>query len=230
MRVSMDAAEIGSEGKQGGSMTPKQHYYELAAGTVIKNLRKRQMEGFYVPDKAGAVRKALELMPVGAQVGWGGSQTLGQLSLMAALKQEDYVLIDRAEAKTQEEQREMKKRLFTCDFFLMSTNAVTLDGLLVNIDGHGSRVAYLCHGPEHVLVFAGMNKLAPDVDAGIKRARNLAAPPNNVRLGTGTPCTLTGKCSDCLDKHTICCQFVVTRFCADPGRIKVILVGEELGF
>ena len=211
-------------------MTPKQQYYELVAGTLIKNLLKRQMEGYYCPDRESAVLKALELMPRGASIGWGGSQTLGQIGLMEAIQHQDYRLFDRTAAGTPEEQRAMKASLFTCDWFLMSTNAITLDGLLINIDGHGSRVAYLCYGPEHVLVFAGMNKLAPDLDSGIKRARNLAAPPNNVRLQTGTPCTLTGRCSDCLHAKSICCQFVVTRFCVIPGRIKVSLIGEELGF
>lgn len=211
-------------------MTPKQRYYELAAATVIHQLEKRQMQGFYCPDKESAVRLALELMPGGSSVGWGGSQTLLQTGLLDALRQGNHPLFDRATAKTPEEQREMKRNLFTCGTFLMSANAITLDGLLINIDAYGSRVAYLCHGPDQVLVIAGMNKLAPDLDTGLARARNQAAPPNNLRLDTGTPCTKTGKCSDCLSPRTICCQFVVTRFCAVPGRIKVLLVGEELGY
>ncbi|HPY93857.1 MAG TPA: lactate utilization protein [Clostridia bacterium] len=211
-------------------MTPKQRYYELAASGIIKNLAKRQMEGYYCKDRETAVKKALELLPRGASVGWGGSQTLGQLGLMEALQEGGYQLLDRGTAKTREERQAMKARLFTCDVFLMSTNAITLDGQLINIDAYGSRVAYLCHGPEQVFVFAGMNKMAADLDAGIKRARNLAAPPNNVRLETGNPCTHTGFCNDCLSSGTICCQFVVTRYNATPGRIKVFLVGEELGY
>ncbi|NLW21202.1 MAG: LUD domain-containing protein [Clostridiales bacterium] len=211
-------------------MTPKQRYYELAASGIIKNLAKRQIEGYYCADRQAAVKQALALLPKGASVGWGGSQTLGQLGLMEALEAGGYELIDRGTARTPQEQQAMKARLFTCDAFLMSTNAITLDGLLINIDAYGSRVAYLCHGPGMVLVFAGMNKMAPDLDAGIKRARNLAAPPNNLRLDTGNPCTHTGFCNDCLSRGTICCQFVVTRYNAIPGRLKVILVGEELGY
>lgn len=211
-------------------MTPKQKYFELAANTVIKNLNKRQMEGYYCKDRAAAVKKALELIPEGSTVGWGGSQTLAQLGMFEELGARPYTLLDRATAKTPEETRKMKQALFTCGTFLMSANAITLDGLLINIDGQGSRVAYLCHGPEQVLVFAGMNKLASDLDSGLARARNHAAPPNALRLGLNTPCTVSGKCSDCLSEKTICCQFVVTRYNATPGRIKVFLVGEELGY
>lgn len=211
-------------------MTPKQTYYKLVADTTIKNLKKRQIEGFYCPDKQSAVKLALELMPKGASIGWGGSQTLGELGLFDALQQADYQLIDRKTAVTPQEKKEMKKQLFTADFFLMSANAFTPDGILINIDAYGSRVAYLCHGPETVLLFVGMNKLAPDVDTGVKRARNLAAPANNVRLDTGNPCTHTGKCNDCVNEKTLCCQFVITRYNATPGRVKVILVGEELGY
>lgn len=211
-------------------MTPKQRYYHLAATGIIKNLAKRQMEGYYCPDKESAITQALALLRPGSSIGWGGSQTLGQLGLMDALKAGDYQLIDRTTATTPGQRKEMKRALFTCDTFLMSTNAITLDGQLINIDGYGSRVAYLCHGPEQVLVFAGMNKLAADVDSGLLRARNLAAPPNNIRLDTGNPCTHTGSCNNCLSSSTICCQFVITRYSAEPGRIKVILVGEELGY
>jgi len=142
-------------------MTPKQKYFELAANTVIKNLNKRQMEGYYCPDRAAAVKKALELIPEGSTIGWGGSQTLPQLGIFEELSARPYTLLDRSTAKTPEETRKMKQALFTCDTFLMSTNAITMDGLLINIDAYGSRVAYLCHGPEQVLVLTGMNKLAP---------------------------------------------------------------------
>lgn len=211
-------------------MTPKQRYFKLIAETTIKSFAKRQIEAFYCEDKESAVQKALELMPQGSSIGWGGSQTLGQLGLMDRIAQGGYTLYDRLSAKTPEAVREMKRDLFTCDYFLMSTNAFTPDGHLVNMDGTGNRVAYLCYGPQNVLVFAGMNKLAPDLESAITRVRQYAAPVNNVRLDTGMPCTHNGKCSDCTHEKTVCCQLVITRFSAAPGRIKVILVGDELGF
>lgn len=210
-------------------MTPKQQFYDLAAKTLIKNLEKRGMEGYFCPDKQSAVQKALELMAKGSSIGWGGSLTLTETGLIDALKSGDYKVIDRAQYKTREEVQQLKRELITCDYFLMSTNAISMDGQLVNIDGTSNRVAYLCYGPEHVIILASMSKLAPDLDSAVSRARHLAAPPNNLRLKINNPCTLTGKCSDCLTETTICCQFVITRFSKPKGRIKVILIGEEAG-
>lgn len=210
-------------------MTPKQQFYDLAAKTLIKNLEKRGMEGYFCPDRQSAVQKALELMPKGSSIGWGGSMTLTEAGLIDAVKAGDYKVIDRTQYKTKEEVQQLKRELITCDYFLMSTNAISMDGQLVNIDGTANRVAYLCYGPENVIILASMNKLAPDLDSALSRARHLAAPPNNVRLKIGNPCTLTGKCSDCLSDTTICCQFVITRFSKPKGRIKVILIGEEMG-
>ncbi len=211
-------------------MTVKQKYYENTANTIIANLKKRQMEGYYCPSGADAVKKALELMPEGSSIGWGGAMTLQEIGLMDAIKGGRYRLIDRDSAKTPEESRRIFAEIFGCDFFLMSTNAITLEGELVNIDGRGNRVASLCFGPENVLVIAGMNKVAPDLDSAILRARNIAAPLNTVRLNKTTPCTVSGRCGDCYKPDCICSQFVVTRRSGTPGRIKIILVGAELGY
>ena len=211
-------------------MTPKKQYYENISNTIIKGLEKRQMEGYYCPDCESAVKKALELMPEGASIGWGGSMTLTEVGLMDAIKKGSYEIIDRDTAKTPEEQRKIYGQICCSDFFLMSTNAITVDGELINIDGRGNRVAFLCYGPENVIVFAGMNKVVTDVEAGFQRARNIAAPPNTVRLNKKTPCAMTGKCGDCFSPDCICSQFVVTRRSGVPNRIKVILVGEELGY
>ncbi len=210
-------------------MTYQQEFYELAAKTLIKNLDRRGMEGYYCPDIASAVQKALELIPKGASVGWGGSVGIVNSGLVAAVKEGDYRVIDRALAKTREEQQQVKRDLITCDVFLMGTNAISMDGQLVNIDGTGNRVAYLCYGPENVIILASMNKVAADLDSAMSRARNQAAPPNNIRLQTGNPCTITGKCSDCFNATTICSQFVITRYSKPKGRVKVILIGEPLG-
>jgi len=211
-------------------MTPKKAYYERVAKTLIKNMERRQMEAYYCEDCAAAVQKVLELMPHGSSVAWGGSVTLTESGLMDALDPNLYNIIDRATAKTKEEQRELYGRICGCDYFLMSTNAMTLDGELINIDGRGNRVAFLCYGPEHVIVLAGLNKLAPDLDSALKRVQNVAAPPNTIRLKLNTPCAATGRCGDCYGPDSICSSIVITRRSQLPNRIKVVLVGEELGF
>lgn len=177
-------------------MTPKQRYYENAAETIIKNLKKRRMEGFYCATKEEAVKKALELMPEGSSIGWGGSMTLEESGLMEAVRSAEYEIIDRDKARTEEERKEVFAKIVNCDYFLMSTNAITLDGELVNIDGRGNRISFM-FWPEHVLVLAGMNKVVTDVDSGIKRVHDIASPANTVRLNKDTPCAKTGRCGNC---------------------------------
>ena len=207
----------------------KKKYYENIANTIIKNFKKRQIEGYYCNDKNAAVEKALELIPKGASAGWGGSKTLIETGLLDAIQQ-DYKIIDRDKATNLEEQRKCYGEICCSDFFLMSTNAITLDGELINIDGRGNRVAFLCYGPQNVLILTGMNKVVTDVESGLKRVRNIASPPNAIRLNRKTPCAITGKCEDCYSPDCMCGQFVITRFCLIPNRIKVILIGEELGY
>lgn len=209
---------------------PKEKYYENVANTIIKNMEKRQIEGYYCPDKESALKKALELIPKGSSIGFGGSVTLSETGLMDAIQNGNYKVINRELAKTAEEQRKIYGEICCSDFFLMGTNAITLDGELINIDGRGNRVAFLCYGPENVLILAGMNKVVTDIDSGFKRVRNIASPPNAVRLNKKTPCAITGKCENCYSPDCICGQFVVTRRSGIPNRIKVILIGEELGY
>ena len=211
-------------------MTPKQLSYEKTAATIIKNLAKRQMEGYYCPDSASAVQKALSLMPEGSSIAWGGSMSLIDSGLMAAVKSGSYQIIDRDRAKTPEEMKKLYAEVVCSDYFLMSTNAITMDGELINIDGRGNRVAFLCYGPSNVLILAGMNKVVSDVPSGFKRVRDIATPPNTTRLNKNTPCAVTGRCENCFSPDCICSQFVMTRRSGIPGRIKVILVGEELGY
>jgi len=211
-------------------LLPKQKYYENVANTIIKNLSKRQIEGYYCKDKESAVKKALELIPKEASVSWGGSMTLTETGLMDAIKNGEYKLIDRDAATNLEEQRKIYGEICMSDVFLMSTNAITLDGELINIDGRGNRVAFLCYGPQSVVILVGMNKVVTDVESGLKRVRDIASPPNTVRLNKKTPCAITGKCEDCYSPDCICGQFVVTRRSGVPNRIKIILIGEELGY
>ncbi|MBQ6992554.1 MAG: lactate utilization protein [Clostridia bacterium] len=209
---------------------PKKKYYENIANTIIKNMEKRQIEGYYCPDSTSALKKALELIPKGSSIGWGGSMTLTEIGLMDAIQNGDYKIINRDIAKTPEEQRKIYGEICCADYFLMSTNAITLDGELINIDGRGNRVSFLCYGPQNVLILTGINKIVTDIDAGLKRARDIAAPPNTVRLNRKTPCSITGKCENCYSPDCICSQFVVTRRSGVPNRIKVIIIGEELGY
>lgn len=211
-------------------MSPKAIANQNLANTIIKNMAKRNMEGYYCATSAEAVEKALSLMPEGSSVTWGGSMSIIECGLMDAVKTGKYEIIDRDLAKTPQEVREMYAKQVMADYYLMSTNALTMNGELVNIDGRANRVSCLCWGPQNVIIIAGMNKVATDVEDAIKRARNIAAPANTVRLNRNTPCTQTGKCENCYSPDCICSQFVVTRRSGVPNRIKVILVGEELGY
>ena len=211
-------------------MTPVDMNHLNAAQTIIKGLQKRQMEGYYAQTAREAVQTALSLMPEGSSVGWGGSMSLSESGLMDALKEKDLRIIDRALAVTPEEKQELSRQLITADTFLMSTNAITMDGELFNIDGNGNRLCYLLFGPRQVIVLCGMNKVVPDMDSAVARARNMAAPPNCVRLNRKTPCSQTGRCENCFSADCICSQFVYTRRSGTPGRIKVILCGEALGY
>ncbi|MCI8596823.1 MAG: LUD domain-containing protein [Lachnospiraceae bacterium] len=211
-------------------MTPKKQYFENVAKTIIANLEKRQMEGYYCEDSEAAVKKVLEMIPEGASISWGGTMTMTETGMMAALEKGSYTLIDRMLAKTPQERKELYAKAVCADYYFMSTNAITLDGELVNIDGFGNRVACLCAGPDYVMILAGMNKLVSTVEEGHDRVRNIAAPMNSVRLNKNTPCFTKGRCFECLSPECLCSQIVVTRRSHVPGRIKVFLIGEELGY
>ena len=215
---------------------PKQTFYKNQAETIIKNLAKRKMQGFYCENVEDAKKKLVELLAQSGDntsskktVGYGGSMTLDENGFKDAVKAAGHELIIRENYKTAEELKECKSKLVNADAFLMSTNAITLDGELVNIDGRGNRVSFLIYGPESVIIIAGMNKVVSNVEDGVRRVRNVATPPNCVRLNCKTPCAVTGKCGECFG-DSICCQFVVTRMSRVPDRIKVILVGQELGY
>ena len=203
---------------------------EITAQSIIKNLKKRNMQGFYCKTKEDALKKVLELIPEQSSIGYGGSVTLEQTGILNALKNGNYKVIEREKYNTPELQRELSGKIAMSDFFLMSTNAMSMDGELVNIDGRGNRVCYLIYGPQNVIVVAACNKIQTDLDGAIKRPRNVAAPPNCIRLNKNTPCIKNGHCNDCFSPDCICSQFVVTRRSSVPDRIKVILVGENLGY
>ncbi len=209
----------------------KRQAWKNQAQTMIQNLEKRNMEGYFAETKEEAVSLIMErfLTPV-TSVCFCGSMTLTESGLMDALRQSDCIVYDRAAAKTPEETRDMKANMINSDYFLMSTNAITIDGELINMDGFANRVSFLCYGPAYVIVLAGMNKVVSGVEDGVRRVRDMASPPNTVRLNKNTPCAKTGRCGDCYSEDCICSQLVITRRSSVKNRIKVILVAEELGY
>ena len=211
-------------------MSYKTQSYANTAVSVIKNLEKRNMSGYYCETAKEARELVKQLIPAQATVTNGGSETLEETGIMELIQSPDYQFIDRTAAKTPEESRMLYGKIVTADYFLTSANAITLDGELINVDGNGNRVACLIQGPSHVLVIAGMNKVVPTQEDGIRRVRNIAAPPNAIRVGAQTPCTKTGLCNDCQSPDCICCHTVITRHSRHKGRISVILIGEEYGF
>ena len=210
-------------------LAPMKTQHDKSGPTLVKAMKKRQFDAYYCSTADEAVEKVLELIPAGDVVSWGGVATVDELGIKERLRHRGQPVIDRDTARTPEERMAMLHQALTCDTFLMSSNAISEDGQLVNIDGMGNRVAALCFGPKQVIVVAGMNKVAADLDGAIARARHIAAPANAQRFNGKTPCSANGQCADCTSPDCICAQMVVTRFCKVPGRIKVVLVGEELG-
>ena len=200
---------------------------KLLAEKVIKGLASRNMQGYYAATKEEALSLALTLIPRGATVTMGGGMSVVEIGLKDALKAGDYRFIDRADYANP---REAMLLAYDADVFLASTNAMTEDGILVNIDGNANRVSALAFGPKKVILVVGMNKITPDQDSAMKRARSVAAPINAQRFGLNTPCSKTGACADCKSADTICCQFLITRYSRHAGRIHVILVGDNLGY
>ena len=211
-------------------LTQRKMQYDKAGAKVAEALNKRYFEAYYCSDRAAALEKILELIPQDHVVSWGGAATVDELGVKEALRQRGQAVIDRDTAKDAQERQQMLKQALTCDTFLMGSNAISADGQLVNIDGTGNRVAALCFGPDQVIVVAGMNKVAGDLDGAMRRAREVAAPMNAQRFPLKTPCVANGLCGDCKGPDSICAQIVTTRLCKPAGRIKVVLVGEDLGF
>jgi len=199
---------------------------EKLAQVVIKGLQSRNMSGYYAASREDAVKQALELIGEGSTVTMGGCQSAHDIGLIKALEDGNYNYIDRAKLSP----REGLMAAYDSDVFLSSANAITSDGIMVNIDGNSNRVSCIAQGPRKVVFIVGMNKVCSDLDEAMKRARNVAAPANAQRFDVKTPCKETGKCFDCKSPDTICCQFLITRYSRHEGRIHVILVNDTLGF
>lgn len=199
---------------------------ERLAQTVIKGLQSRNMTGYYAEDKEAALKQALELIEENSTISMGGCMSAHEIGLVQALQEGNYQYLDRSKM----EPREGLLAAYDSDVFLSSANAMTSDGILVNIDGNSNRVSCIAQGPKKVIFIVGMNKVCADLDSAMKRARNVAAPINAQRFDVKTPCKETGKCFDCKSPDTICCQFLITRYSRHTGRIHVILVNDNLGF
>lgn len=211
-------------------MEPMKKFYEQQSKTIIANLKKRNMGGYYCETTEEANALILSLINENSIVSFGGSMTLKDMGTLDLLREGNYDLLDRGTAANSSEAKEIYRKAFTADTYLTSTNALTLDGRLVNIDGNGNRVAALIYGPDQVLVVAGMNKVSSDLDDALNRVSNFAAPPNTQRLSRNTPCSKTGFCNECQSDDCICSNTVITRRSHVENRIKVILVGEVLGY
>ena len=210
-------------------MDPKTQMYTKRGQVLVNNLKKRHFDAFYCPDRASALEKALELIPDGVSIGWGGAMSAQQIGLMDALKTRNVTLIDRDKAADPQQRKKLMKQALTADVFLTGANALSLDGQMVNIDGNGNRVAAIVYGPETVIAIVGMNKVCDTLEQAVQRARSVAAPANSQRFPGTAPCKTTGSCHNCLSPDCICNQILVTRHCRPEGRIKFILVGEDLG-
>ena len=200
---------------------------EILAQKVIKGLASRNMSGCYAKDKEEALKIALSMIPEGSTVTMGGGMSVHEIGLVKALKEGNYNFIDRDEAA---DRRAAMLAAYDADVYLASCNALTDDGILVNIDGNANRVSAIAFGPKKVVFIVGMNKVCSDIDHAMKRARNVAAPINNQRFGGNNPCVKTGACANCKSPDTICCEFLLTRYSRHKDRIHIILVNDSLGF
>ena len=211
-------------------MSPIEIRNEKAAGKVIKNLARRNIEAVYCPTAREAVEKVLEMIPQGSSITWGGSMSIRDIGIPAALADAGkYEVYDRDKAPDRAAATEIYLKAFTCDYYLSSANAITEDGVIVNIDGTGNRVAAITFGPRNVIFIIGMNKLTQDTDSALARARSLAAPVNTARFDIQTPCKLDGVCHNCLSDDCICNYIHYLRH-SPKGKHKVILVGESIGY
>ncbi len=212
------------------NQTPIQLRTDKLGERVVKALERRHFEACYCRTKEEARKIALSYLPEGSSVAWGGSVSIEEIGLLDAVRHGNYSVIDRDAAYSPEEKAQKMHQAFFCDTFLTSTNALSEDGQLVNIDGNGNRVAAMIYGPKQVIIVAGINKVTKTVEDALVRARTVAAPINAQRFPLKTPCLETGACADCTREDSICAYIVTTRICRPAGKIKVILVGEALGF
>ena len=212
-------------------MTPLEERNQKLAERMIKNLNRRNMEAFYCPTGEEAVKKVSKLIEEGSTVTWGGSMTIRDLGIPDALKSRGTLeVLDRDTVESPEEVREIYLRAFTADVYLTSANAISEDGVIVNIDGNGNRVAAITWGPKKVIFVIGLNKVAQTVEAALARARSIASPINTQRFDIKTPCRTDGTCHNCNSPDSICSYIHFLRNSRNKGRHTVVLVGEDFGY
>lgn len=212
-------------------MTPNEQRNERLGAKMVKAMQRRHFDAYYCATASEAKAKVNELIPDGASVTWGGTMTVRDMDIPKMLQERGTLKVwDRDKVETPEEKQEMYLRAFQADYYLSSANAITEDGVIVNIDGNGNRVAAITWGPQHVIFVVGINKVAQDPEAALKRARSTAAPINAARFDIQTPCQLDGQCHNCNSPQSICNYIHFLRNSSKPGRIIVILVGENLGY
>lgn len=211
-------------------MTPKELRNERLAERMIKNLKRRNMEAFYCKTAEEAVRKVSELIPDGSSVTWGGSMTIRDMSIPQALKDRGTLeVLDRDVVTDREEVVKIYERAFTADVYLSSANAISEDGVIVNIDGNGNRVAAITWGPKKVIFVIGLNKVAQTIEAALARARSTASPINAARFDIKTPCQTDGVCHNCNSPESIC-NYVHFLRNSPHGKHTVVLVGDDYGY
>ncbi len=212
-------------------MTPTEQRNERLGAKMMKQLQRRHFEAYYCATADEARQRVNELIPDGSSVTWGGTMTVRDMGIPEMLKGRGTLDVwDRDTVTTAEEKQEMYFRAFHADYYLSSANAISEDGVIVNIDGNGNRVAAITWGPQHVIFVVGMNKVAQDVEAALKRARSTASPINAARFDIDTPCQKDGVCHNCNSPQSICNYVHFLRNSSKPGRIIVVLVGETLGY
>ena len=196
---------------------------------TIKNLEKNNFTARRAKTREELLAQVAEFVPAGSQVSFGGSMSIIESGVLEYLRSRDDIdLLDRD--KNPDKALEIMKKALTCDVYFASSNAVTENGELFNVDGRGSRVAPMIFGPDSVVLVVGANKIVPDLSAAEMRVKKIAAPANTARLGCETPCRYTGECADCKSEGRICCDFVTMKMQRAKGRIKVIITDENLGF
>lgn len=209
--------------------TPEQTRNDKLGAQIVKALEARHFEAYYCASKEEATKQILSLIPKSDTVAWGGSMTMEALGIIDNVRKSNSV-IDRDTAKTPEEKADLMRKSLLCDTYLCGTNALTEDGILVNVDGNGNRVAAMTYGPKNVIVAVGLNKVTKTEADALSRARNTAAPINAQRFNLETPCCKTGECGNCKSTQSICCYIVTTRLCRPANKIKVVLIGAPMGF